>query len=327
MKKTVKSKFGTGELTFRRDTSLLGTALLIVNGLVGGLAAVLTNSSAQAADADEVPEEDQAAGKAAPLQDAENGTSKAQAASHSQPHPVLDTPKQRDGGSEAGEPVEASPAHRVQTAGEGGVLLAAHRGADRGTVQPPHPVGSERDAQGSASPSHGHAQTADNDAMVVDTELGGTPMKLRVGTDQGDVLLGEAGNDYMFGRGGDDVLSGNAGNDRLLGGNGDDILRGGAGNDMLVGDKGDDTLTGGSGTDTFVFRSGFGHDTVTDFNGGGEHDVINVAGTEFADFAALSDSLVDTDRGVVLSLEDGSTLTLNHVVKANLSASDFHFQV
>jgi hypothetical protein len=152
-------------------------------------------------------------------------------------------------------------------------------------------------------------------------------MSVFIGTDGTDVLQGGRRDDYMFGRGGADLLSGGDGNDRLLGGEGDDVLLGGAGNDMLVGDKGDDMLTGSSGADVFLFRAGYGHDTVTDFKAGSDLDVINIARSEFADFAALSHALTDTDLGVLLTLHDGSTLTLSHVTMASLSASDFRFDV
>lgn len=152
-------------------------------------------------------------------------------------------------------------------------------------------------------------------------------MNVKLGTDDDDVILGSDADDYVFAGNGADQVLGGGGNDRLLGGKGDDVLLGGAGEDLLVGDKGDDKLTGGSGADTFFFRAGFGHDTITDFRSNGELDVIEVAKGEFADFAALASHLSDTDLGAVLTLHDGSTLTLSHVEKANLTAADFHFGV
>lgn len=152
-------------------------------------------------------------------------------------------------------------------------------------------------------------------------------MHVLIGTDGNDVMRGGDGNDYIFGREGADLLAGANGADRLLGGKGDDVLSGGAGSDMLVGEAGNDLLTGGAGADTFLFRTGFGHDTVTDFRAGGEHDVIAVARSDFADFAALSSHLSDTALGALLTLHDGSTLTLSDVGKASLTAHDFYFGV
>ena len=76
-------------------------------------------------------------------------------------------------------------------------------------------------------------------------------------------LRGYAGDDALYGGGGNDTVRGEGGNDWLDGGTGDDIVRGGAGID---------TLTGGSGNDFFDFdaiaESGIGvglRDIITDF--------------------------------------------------------------
>lgn len=63
-------------------------------------------------------------------------------------------------------------------------------------------------------------------------------------------------------------IYGNAAANRLFGWAGDDLLDGGAGADVLNGGAGTDTLTGGAGGDSFVFASGYGKDTVTDFQHG-----------------------------------------------------------
>src|ERR671933_723785 len=97
---------------------------------------------------------------------------------------------------------------------------------------------------------------------------------IQIGGYGNDTLTGTEGNDILIGGRGNDSLIGNAGNDTLIGGNGTDFLVGSAGNDLLDGGNGDDTLTGGLGTDTltdgndqdiFVFASGEGIDTITDF--------------------------------------------------------------
>jgi len=193
----------------------------------------------------------------------------------------------------------------------------ASGGFDTGIVRPP----SFQDFSDAVAPDSG---SSDKPASPPAT----TPeMAVKVGTDDDDVILGSDDNDYAFGRGGSDHMLGGGGNDRLLGGDGDDVLVGGAGNDGLVGEKGNDELTGDAGADTFFFRAGYGNDTVTDFQANGELDVIDVSKSEFANFAALSSHLADTDLGVVLTLDDGSTLTLKHVTKASLTGNDFHFGV
>lgn len=82
-----------------------------------------------------------------------------------------------------------------------------------------------------------------------------------------DELSGGLGNDVLFGRGGNDLLDGGEGNDDLVGGDGDDTLDGGDGNDRLFGGKGNDTLSGGAGDDSYVYRSGWGIDTIVDSGG------------------------------------------------------------
>ena len=100
-----------------------------------------------------------------------------------------------------------------------------------------------------------------------------------------DDIYGEEGDDKLFGWGGSDKLYGGEGKDTLLGlkdndylhgGFGDDVLKGGEGNDALYGSVGNDELTGeagndilcgGIGNDTYIFKKGFGSDTLNDSDG------------------------------------------------------------
>jgi VCBS repeat-containing protein len=162
--------------------------------------------------------------------------------------------------------------------------------------------------------------------------INGTPTSdVLLGTDGDDAIAAYAGADYVFARDGADVIDGGEGNDYIFGGVGNDVINGGegsdtlfgdAGNDVLIGDKGNDRLTGGAGADTFMFRAGFGHDTIMDF---GADDAIDLSTAEFSDFADLADHLADTALGTVLTLDDHSTLTLLNVDKAHLTADNFHF--
>jgi Ca2+-binding RTX toxin-like protein len=68
------------------------------------------------------------------------------------------------------------------------------------------------------------------------------------GSENNDLLVGDAVNNELTGSGGDDNLSGKAGND---------ILRGGLGDDSLSGDDGSDTLIGGSGNDNYYINDPF----------------------------------------------------------------------
>src|SRR6185369_15133463 len=72
---------------------------------------------------------------------------------------------------------------------------------------------------------------------------------------------------------GQDVLDGSSGHVVLLGGNGSDVLIGGMG----------DTLSGGNGPDTFLFRPGFGANTITDFDV--HNDAVQIAKSVFQNLA------------------------------------------
>ncbi|MET2465924.1 calcium-binding protein [Ralstonia sp. SM1864_UCD524_TZ4] len=114
------------------------------------------------------------------------------------------------------------------------------------------------------------------------------------GGDGNDSIDGGADNDYLYGEAGDDALQGSSGNDTLYGGNGNDTLEGGAGNDYLVGNE---------GSDTYVFNTGWGQDTIYNYDATSERsDVI-----EFGSGIAATD-VIATRSGddLILSLRNGS---------------------
>lgn len=108
------------------------------------------------------------------------------------------------------------------------------------------------------------------------------------------------------------VLSGNAGNNVLRGGDGADRLSGGAGNDRL---------SGGGGIDTFVFRTGYGHDTITDYQAIDEH--IDVRGWKAVDdYPELRSHMKVQDDGILITFGKDS-LFIDHATKADLGESHF----
>ncbi|MEM6618272.1 MAG: M10 family metallopeptidase C-terminal domain-containing protein [Pseudomonadota bacterium] len=134
-----------------------------------------------------------------------------------------------------------------------------------------------------------------------------------------DTLDGGVGNDDLRGHAGRDRLTGGAGDDHLYGGDGRDSMGGGSGADVLTGGKGRDRLTGGAGDDVFVFASGHGEDTVTDFSLGEDRIDLSDLATGFGD-------LTLTDLGGAAQVAIGAvTVTLNGVLVANLGADDFVF--
>jgi Ca2+-binding RTX toxin-like protein len=91
----------------------------------------------------------------------------------------------------------------------------------------------------------------------------------------GSTLIGNGGNDYLYGCAANDVLEGGDGNDQMLGGRGNDTLRGGADHDKLFGGLGRDWLYGDDGSDTLYGKDSLcGQDDSNYLNGGRGNDVI-----------------------------------------------------
>src|SRR5262249_23959399 len=136
-----------------------------------------------------------------------------------------------------------------------------------------------------------------------------------------------AGGRTLNGNDLNNALTGGVGNDTLNGGAGNDIIAGSAGVDVLDGGAGTDQLTGGTENDTFVFRSGYGHDTVTDFHGGvGPSDQVLLTGFAGVDnFAAVLSHATQQGTDVLLDFGGGDQLVLQNVVLATLAADDFRF--
>ena len=103
---------------------------------------------------------------------------------------------------------------------------------------------------------------ADSEVITLGADAGNlaagdklTSIENLIGSDHGDVLIGNGENNQLDGRDGDDHLYGGAGADTLNGEDGDDRLYGGAGDDSLEGAAGADILTGGDGADTASYDS------------------------------------------------------------------------
>jgi Ca2+-binding RTX toxin-like protein len=118
----------------------------------------------------------------------------------------------------------------------------------------------------------------------------------------------------LNGGNGPDVLDGSSGHDVLLGGNGSDVLIGGMG----------DTLTGGNDPDTFLFRPGFGANTIADFDV--HDDAVQIAKPVFQNLADLFAHASNSAAGAVINDGVGNTVTFTGVTLAELQAhqSDFH---
>jgi hypothetical protein len=132
--------------------------------------------------------------------------------------------------------------------------------------------------------------------------------------------LQESGIDGMIEHmhAGDDTIDGSKAGDYLLGYAGRDRIDGGKGGDFIGGGAGRDVMSGGPGGDVFIFGLGDGNDVVLDFD-------ADPAGGQ--DRLWITDALTlgkNADNDAVITLEDGSTLTLVGVRKGEIEDGDFY---
>lgn len=127
------------------------------------------------------------------------------------------------------------------------------------------------------------------------------------------ILLGKAN---INGKGNDDQsdLYGNRGNNKLYAYDGADILDG---------KKGNDKLFGGDGFDTFVFKTGYGRDTIMDFENG--TDRIDLRRWNAIDnFQDVKDHLSSSNGDLFITVGN-DVLRINDTKANQLDAGDFMF--
>lgn len=193
------------------------------------------------------------------------------------------------------------------------------------------------------------AANAFNGGLGADTISGGQDNDWLLGEGGADIVNGDAGEDALDGGEGNDTLDGGTQNDSLVGGIGVDILTGGAGNDhidggtqndqlfgglnldtllggdghdLLDGGAGNDSLTGGVGRDTFVFATGTGVDTVTDFLN--NQDYLDFQGSVANSFADIQANMAQVGADVVIAFGTDKFI-LTGVNLGLIDAGDFLF--
>ncbi len=105
--------------------------------------------------------------------------------------------------------------------------------------------------------------TNDNDYYVNDEAekqmlAGGMGSDRILGTDVGEYVFGDSGDDQLLTEGGSDVIFGGSGNDYISGGNGNDYMDAGTGNGFA---------DGGAGNDEYLFGNGYGELSIMDSDG------------------------------------------------------------
>ncbi|PZU10861.1 calcium-binding protein [Sphingomonas sp.] len=180
------------------------------------------------------------------------------------------------------------------------------------------------------------------------------------GNAQNNIINGNYGNNVMNGMAGADIMSGGAGDDTYYVDNvGDQVIEyQGYGNDkvyssigfdlagqfiealeltgsnainalgnsqdnVLIGNGANNVLTGRGGSDTFGFRTGFGHDTITDFTFGS--DVISFAAGTFGSFADVMAHASMVGGDTVIALDANNSVTVQNKQLSSFTASNFVF--
>ncbi|MDB2407985.1 hypothetical protein N9W17_05660 [Jannaschia sp.] len=122
-----------------------------------------------------------------------------------------------------------------------------------------------------------------------------------------------------------DIPGPTEGADTLFGGTGNNVVDGQGGDDRIDGGIGRDTLTGGDGADVFVFASGSGADTITDFEIGSDRVEFDFDGISRVRELVRSTDVSQEGDDVVIDFGDGDVLTLLGVQKGDLSGADAIF--
>jgi trimeric autotransporter adhesin len=156
------------------------------------------------------------------------------------------------------------------------------------------------------------------------------------GTHLDDEIRGRGGDDNLYAGGGDDFVDGDSGDDKLHGDAGNDVLLGATGNDDLIGGEGNDTLFGGDGNDYLngdeFSSSNVGDDVI--YGGAGGDFLVGGGGNDFLDGEDGADDMdggdgddlyiVDHVFDRVVEFDNAGTDTVQSSVDFNLGVGLEH---
>jgi len=108
-----------------------------------------------------------------------------------------------------------------------------------------------------------------------------------------------------------------------------ELIDAGSGDDRIIASATNDVLRGGAGDDTFVFRPGFGHDVILDFEAGSLRDPlqdrIDVRALGYANLAALLADAEQSGHDTLITIDAATSLTIANMALHHLRADDFRF--
>jgi RTX calcium-binding nonapeptide repeat (4 copies) len=129
-------------------------------------------------------------------------------------------------------------------------------------------------------------------------------------------IYGTAGRDNLNGSNGNDYIDGGCGSDKLMGLKGDDLIVGNSGNDLIEGGKGNDELWGDLGVDQFIFKRGYGQDTIFDLTAG---ETIEISGLPLPASKGISEIQLNNRLATQINFGNGDALTLVGVQPGDLN--------
>lgn len=144
------------------------------------------------------------------------------------------------------------------------------------------------------------------------------------------VVYGGSGNHYTMAAHIENAVLADSTAGHVRGNTLDNAIIGSIAPDTIEGGAGDDILTGGGAnggsSDSFVYRLGFGHDRITDFQSGdhGARDDLIFDDDLFADFADIMAHAAQVGGNVVITHDADNSITLEGVVLSELTEGNFY---
>ncbi|WP_422109736.1 calcium-binding protein [Bradyrhizobium elkanii] len=134
-------------------------------------------------------------------------------------------------------------------------------------------------------------------------------------------MIGDDGNDVLYGLAGNDYCYGGNGNDTMYGGDGVDVLIGGAGNDYFDGGSGVNYYFGGGGNNTFVSNAVPNVTVIQDFNS--TTDTVQLHDSGFSSFSDVLSHSYQNGAYFVIQVDSDTAVWLNGATAGSVTAANF----